>query len=158
LRSLSFRRLILLGDIFCDLNFRRLKKEHWRFLSYVRKLSNPKRHVEVVWVEGNHDRGLTEVMSHLVGIPVSEEYWWTYEGERYLAIHGHQFDRFISRNPVLSALGEWVFLHLQRFDSKGKLLSRFLDQQNSRWLRLSSKVSAGARSMAQARGARYVFC
>ena len=27
LRGISFRRLILLGDIFCDLNFRRLKKE-----------------------------------------------------------------------------------------------------------------------------------
>src|SRR3974390_654649 len=69
LQSMSFRRLILLGDIFADLNFRRLKKEHWRFLSYIRKLSNPKRGVEVVWVEGNHDLGLTEVMSHLVGVP-----------------------------------------------------------------------------------------
>ena len=40
LKSTSFRRLILLGDIFNDLNFRRLKKEHWQFLSYIRKLSN----------------------------------------------------------------------------------------------------------------------
>ncbi len=54
LRRLRFRRLILLGDIFCDLNFGRLKKHHWHFLSYIRKLSNPKRGVEVVWVEGNH--------------------------------------------------------------------------------------------------------
>lgn len=36
-----FERLILLGDIFCDLNFGRLKKDHWRLLSYIRKLSNP---------------------------------------------------------------------------------------------------------------------
>jgi len=59
LKQSSFRRLILLGDIFSDLNFGRLKKEHWQFLGYIRKLSNPKRQVEVVWVEGNHDRGLT---------------------------------------------------------------------------------------------------
>ena len=32
LKTASFNRLILLGDIFSDLNFRRLKKEHWRFL------------------------------------------------------------------------------------------------------------------------------
>src|SRR5438477_12077336 len=38
LKAVSFSRLILLGDIFCDLNFRRLKKEHWQFLSYIRKL------------------------------------------------------------------------------------------------------------------------
>ncbi|MEJ2006939.1 MAG: UDP-2,3-diacylglucosamine diphosphatase, partial [Acidobacteriota bacterium] len=88
LQSKTFRRLILLGDIFCDLNFRRLKSEHWALLSYIRKLSNPKRKVEVVWVEGNHDRGLSEVMSHLVGIKVYQEYRWKYVGTRYLAVHG----------------------------------------------------------------------
>ena len=36
-----YRRLILLGDIFADLNFGRLKKEHWKFLGYIRKLSIP---------------------------------------------------------------------------------------------------------------------
>src|SRR5436305_13630945 len=87
LRSISFRRLILLGDMFCDLNFRRLKKEHWQFLSYIRKLSNPKRNTEVVWVEGNHDHGLSEIMSHLVGVQVYQEYEWEYGGALHLAIH-----------------------------------------------------------------------
>ncbi len=41
LQSYKFQRLILLGDIFDDLNFKRLKKEHWSLLSYIRKLSNP---------------------------------------------------------------------------------------------------------------------
>jgi len=63
-----FHRLILLGDIFADLNFARLTKDHWKFLGYIRKLSNPKRNVEVVWVEGNHDHGLANIMSHLVGV------------------------------------------------------------------------------------------
>src|SRR6202008_5193282 len=64
LKQNSFRRLILLGDIFADLNFGRLKKEHWKFLSAIRKLSNPKRNVEVVWGEGNHDNGLTHLIKH----------------------------------------------------------------------------------------------
>src|SRR2546430_9417476 len=98
LKGTYFRRLILLGDIFHDLNFRRLKKEHWQFLSYIRKLSNPKRNVEVVWVEGNHDLGLSDLMSHLVGIPVYQQYMWDYRGKSYLAIHGHQFDRFVINN------------------------------------------------------------
>src|SRR5882757_9260063 len=93
LQSICFKRLILLGDIFADLNFRRLTKEHWKFLSYIRKLSNPKRGIEVVWVEGNHDQGLSEVMSHLVGVKVYEEFMWRFEGRHHLAIHGHQFDR-----------------------------------------------------------------
>jgi len=53
LKENRFERLILLGDIFADLNFARLTKEHWKFLGYIRKLSNPKRNIEVVWVEGS---------------------------------------------------------------------------------------------------------
>src|SRR3982074_3765330 len=76
LKQNSFQRLILLGDIFADLNFARLTKEHWQFLGYIRKLSNPKRNVEVVWAEGNHDHGLTNIMSHLVGVRFTQEYKW----------------------------------------------------------------------------------
>src|SRR5882672_9334212 len=149
LKRNSFRRLVLLGDIFSDLNFRRLTKEHWKFLSYIRKLSNPKRDIEVVWVEGNHDQGLTNVMSHLVGVKVYQEYTWEFEGRRHLAVHGHQFDRFAINNVLLSNLGSFLHLQLQKLDCKDRRFSRYVDLLNTRWLRLSSKVAAGA--MAQAR-------
>ena len=158
LKSMSFRRLILLGDIFNDLNFRRLKKEHWQFLSYIRKLSNPKRNVEVVWVEGNHDLGLSDLMSHLVGIPVYQQYMWEYRGQRYLAIHGHQFDRFVVNNFLLSRLGEWLFLWIQKVDAGKKRLSRYLDRLNTRWLRLSDKVCRGALTYAAHYRTNYIFC
>ncbi len=152
LKENSFRRLILLGDIFADLNFGRLKKEHWQFLGAIRKLSNPKRKVEVVWVEGNHDLGLTNVMSHLVGVRVFQEYTWDYAGLRHLAIHGHQFDGFAVNSVPLSNLGTWFYLLLQKLDLRGKPLARLIDRLNTRWLRMSSKVAAGA--IAHARAAR----
>ena len=158
LRSAVFNRLVLLGDIFCDLNFRRLKKHHWEFLSLIRKLSNPKRGVEVVWVEGNHDRGLSEVMSHLVGINVYQEYEWRYNGRRYLAVHGHQFDRFLINNALLSAAGEFAYLQIQKVDFQNGPIAHVLDYLNSRWLRLTPKVANGALSLARARGADVVFC
>src|ERR1700733_10485169 len=102
LQSVRFKRLILLGDIFADLNFRRLTKEHWKFLGYIRKLSNPKPALEVVWVEGNHEQGLADIMSHLVGVRVYQEYEWEYTGMRHLAIHGHQFDRLLANNVRLT--------------------------------------------------------
>src|SRR5262252_11213704 len=120
LRENRFQRLVLLGDIFADLNFSRLTKEHWKFLGYIRKLSNPKHGVEVVWVEGNHDLGLTEVMSHLVGIRVYQEYAWDYAGKRHLAIHGHQFDSFAIKNFKVTRLGQLIFLWLQKIDSRSK--------------------------------------
>jgi len=154
----SFRRLILLGDIFSDLNFGRLTKDHWKFLGFIRKLSNPKRKIEVVWVEGNHDRGLSAVMSHLVGVRVYQEYVWQFDGKRHLAIHGHQYDRFVSKNLVLSGVGTLLHLYLQKLDSKGKYFSRLADRLNTRWLRLSHKVASGAILHARFKGADRVFC
>jgi UDP-2,3-diacylglucosamine pyrophosphatase LpxH len=158
LKSRTFRRLILLGDIFSDLNFRRLTKEHWQFLSYIRKLSNPKRNIEVVWVEGNHDQGLSQLMSHLVGVPVYQQYVWEFQGVRHLAIHGHQFDRFVINNYLLSRLGEFFYLHIQKLDLKDKTFARYLDRLNTRWLRLSTKVAAGALDYAKKAHAARIFC
>ncbi len=143
LRENRFRRLILLGDIFSDLNFGRLTKPHWKFLGYIRKLSNPKRGIEVVWVEGNHDCGLSDVMSHLVGVKVYQEYEWEFAGQRHIAIHGHQFDRFAVNNLLLSSLATLFHLQLQKFDFKGKAFSRFLDRLGARWLAAFLEGSGG---------------
>jgi UDP-2,3-diacylglucosamine pyrophosphatase LpxH len=158
LKENRFRRLILLGDIFSDLNFRRLTKDHWKFLGYIRKLSNPKRGIEVVWVEGNHDQGLTAVMSHLVGVKVFEEYAWEFNGVRHLAIHGHQFDRFLVNNWLLSSVNTFLHLQMQKLDFKGKWFSRLVDRLGTRWLRLSAKVAAGAISYARLRQVQRIFC
>ncbi len=158
LESLRYRRLILLGDIFSDLNFRRLTGEHWKFLSSIRKLSNPKRRIEVVWVEGNHDHGLANLMSHLVGVPVYQRYVWEFAGLRHLAVHGHQFDRFISHNLLLSRIGEGIYGHVQKIDSQSKCVARFLDRMSTRWLRLSGKVAQGALSYARQGFCSRVFC
>jgi len=159
LQENRYRRLILLGDIFADLNFGRLKKEHWKFLGYIRKLSNPKRHVEVVWVEGNHDHGLTEIMSHLVGMRVYQEYQWNYLGLRHIAVHGHQFDRFVVKNVRLNYwFGTLLYLQLQKLDSKKKVLTRFLDRLGTRWQRLSEKVAYGALAHARHHDAARIFC
>jgi UDP-2,3-diacylglucosamine pyrophosphatase LpxH len=158
LQSVDFRRLILLGDIFADLNFSRLTKEHWRFLGYIRKLSNPKHEKEVIWVEGNHDHGLTEVMSHLVGVPVYQQYEWEFAGKRHMAIHGHQFDSFGINNFHITRIGQALYLFLQKLDSRNKTFARYLDRLNTRWLRLSTQVACGALSHAKTGNAERIFC
>jgi UDP-2,3-diacylglucosamine pyrophosphatase LpxH len=158
LRENIFRRLILLGDIFADLNFARLTKEHWKFLGYIRKLSNPKREVEVVWVEGNHDYGLSNVMSHLVGVRVYKDYRWSYQGRRHIAIHGHQFDGFQVSRVRLSQWVTSLYLQLQKLDFKHKPIARMIDRLNTRWLRMSPKVANGALAYARHHRAERIFC
>ena len=158
LKENRFQRLILLGDIFADLNFARLTKEHWKFLGYIRKLSNPKRNIEIVWVEGNHDHGLTNIMSHLVGVRVYQDYAWEYRGRRHIAIHGHQFDGFQVNRVRLSRWGTSLYLQLQKLDLRGNPIARLIDRVNTRWLRMSAKVASGALHYARQHGADRIFC
>ena len=158
LKGNRFQRLILLGDIFADLNFARLTKDHWKFLGFIRKLSNPKRKIEVVWVEGNHDHGLADIMSHLVGVRVYESYEWYYRGLKHIAIHGHQFDGFQVNRMTLSRVGTSLYLQLQKLDFKSKPLTRMIDRLNTRWLRMSPKVASGALSHARYHEAQRIFC
>ena len=158
LKENRFQRLILLGDIFADLNFARLTKDHWKFLGYIRKLSNPKRNIEVVWVEGNHDHGLANIMSHLVGVRVYQQYSWQYAGLRHIAIHGHQFDGFQVSRLQLSRWGTSLYLQLQKLDFRNKPIVRLIDRLNTRWLRMSPKVSSGALAHARHHGVDRIFC
>jgi UDP-2,3-diacylglucosamine pyrophosphatase LpxH len=158
LSQYSFNRLILLGDIFDNLNFARLKKEHWGLLSYVRKLSNPKRNIEVVWVEGNHDDGLAEIMSHLIGIEVFNEYSWKLNGKKFLAIHGHQFDRFLNENLVISSVASFIYDKAQRLGNDKQTVARFLKNRSKGWLRLARKVADGAVEYGRHKKADVVIC
>src|SRR6478672_2182761 len=85
--ALATRRLILNGDVFDSIDFRRLKKHHWNVLSELRKLSDE---VEITWINGNHD-GPADVVSHLLGVEVSEELVVESGGRRVLFLHGHRF-------------------------------------------------------------------
>lgn len=158
LKKTEFRRLILLGDMFADLNFSRLKREHWAVLSHLREISNPKRNIQVVWVVGNHDLELREVMGHLVGIEVLDRYEWNTDNKRCLAMHGHQFDPAMLGMPGLSKAVSWWFLQLQKIPGFKKAWSRWIDFVSGRFQNLPALIER--RALAYARHHHYdvIFC
>ena len=97
-------------------------------------------------------------MSHLVGIRVYQEYVWDFCGVPHLAVHGHQFDRFLTRNRVLSSFLSALHLTLQKMSFGRKRMIGFLERFDTAWLRLSAKVSAGAFVHARSKNAQRVFC
>ncbi len=155
LDSWTFRRLILLGDIFDDLNFKRLRRVHWNFLSYIRQISKDR---EVIWVEGNHDQGLVEVIPYLLGVKACKEHVWEYNGKAYFAIHGHQFDDFIINNGRITEIACWLYRLAQRIDTKSYGISSFLKRKSKTYLRLSNKVANDAIRYSVNKGVDYVFC
>ena len=159
LKHSKFKRLILLGDIFQDLNFSRLTREQWKLVSYLRKLTDPKHGIEVVWVEGNHDAGISTVMSHLLGIHVYQEYTWNWNGKKCIAIHGHQYDNLWAHGvPLAGKIFTPIYLWMQKVDFLKKWLPRMLDKFHTHWERLDRKVADGALKHAANESADYIFC
>lgn len=152
----DFKQLILNGDIFDDLNFKRLNSDHWEVLSLIRQLT--KTH-KVVWVIGNHD-GQANILSRLIGVHVHNQYIWASGGKRYLAIHGHQFDRFISKNVIVGSLASAVYNLIKKFDhgDGGGALISWIRENNRSWLRLSDEVASKSVAYGKMRGVDTVFC
>lgn len=157
LKSMTFKTLILNGDIFDDLNFKRLDHDDWALLSYLRELSHPKRPEEVIWIAGNHD-GAINILSKLIGVDVQKEHLFTWRGKRCLALHGHQFDRFLVRNEFLSMLAGNVYLFIQRIDTERQFISRFIKRASKAWMRNSERVAAGAAGRGEREHVDVVFC
>src|SRR5690348_12337789 len=64
--------LVINDDIFDDLNFTRLKKNHFACLKVIRRNSD-RDDFRLVWVRGNHD-GPADTVSHIVGVEILDEF------------------------------------------------------------------------------------
>jgi UDP-2,3-diacylglucosamine pyrophosphatase LpxH len=146
-----FDRLILLGDIFDDMNFRRLRKYEWKLLGLFRKMTDEESQVEVAWVRGNHDVELTDLMTHMVGTPIYEEYRWRVAGKNFLAMHGDQFDKWIVNYPILSSIPNYIYDLIQKLDGPQHHLSRYLKDRSKKWLHINDAVARGIIQYARSR-------
>ena len=78
--------LVINGDIFDDLNFKRLTKRHFACLKVIRR-NTDRDDIRVVWVRGNHD-GPAETISHIVGVDILDEYVYDNGDIQLLILHG----------------------------------------------------------------------
>jgi UDP-2,3-diacylglucosamine pyrophosphatase LpxH len=146
-------RLILNGDVFDSIDFRRLTKHHWKVLSLLRKLSDT---MEIIWIAGNHD-GSAEIISHLLGVTVKEEYILASGKQKILILHGHTFDSFIDSHPVLTWIGDLIYLLLQRID-RTHYFAKLAKKGSKTFLRCVKKVEEQATDYARSKGCTAVCC
>ncbi len=130
IRSASYNRLIILGDLFDKPSIERLRDEEWEFLDLVKSMSHRR---EIIWVEGNHDEGLYETIPSLLNILAVKEFEWTSSGKKFLAIHGHQFDFYCRNKTVLASCAGGLYRMLRRVDlflGKGHIPQTLLREQS----------------------------
>jgi UDP-2,3-diacylglucosamine pyrophosphatase LpxH len=144
-------RLILNGDVFNSWDFRRLCKQQWKILSTLRKLS---KNVQIIWINGNHD-GPAEIVSHLLGIEVAEEFIFESGKKKILALHGHRFDNFIAKHPILTFVADRIYTWLQRVHI---YWARSAKRCSKTFLRCSEKIELEAKAYAHKKKCHIVCC
>lgn len=151
--ELKTRRLILNGDVFDSIDFRRLKRRHWKILSVIRKLSD---RITITWVCGNHD-GPAEPISQLLGVDVRNEYSLRSGRKSVLVLHGHVFDEFIETYPRITFFADLIFRFLQWIDPSHRF-ARSAKINSKVFLRCAEKVRIGATRYAQSSNHHIVCC
>ena len=152
-RDLRAKHLILNCYVFDSIDFRRLKKHHWKILSEIRKLADV---MEVVWINGNHD-GPAEIVSHLLGVRCADELVVESGGRNIMFLHGHRFDEFISRYPLITWVADRVYNFLQRID-KSHTFAKFAKRRSKTFLRCVQKIEIDAVKYAARKGCDAVCC
>src|SRR5437588_12536325 len=94
------RELVINGDIFDDLNFKRLTKRHFACLKVIRRNSD-RDDFRLVWVRGNHD-GPADIISHIVGVEILDEYVYRNGQVELPILHGHQLDTILTEHVLLT--------------------------------------------------------
>jgi UDP-2,3-diacylglucosamine pyrophosphatase LpxH len=148
------RTLVINGDIFDDLNFNRLSKRHFACLKVIRR-NTDRADLRVVWVRGNHD-GPAEVVGHIVGVEVHDEYVFENDRVRLLVLHGDQFDRFVNNYGLLTEIACGLFHYIQKWAPHAA--ARYLRRACKQWQRSSILIRDGAVDYAASRGCRNVTC
>ena len=146
-------RLILNGDVFDSIDFRRLHKAHWKVLSRIRKLSD---RLEIIWLCGNHD-GSAEIVSHLLGVTVMDEYVLESGTERILILHGHVFDEFLDSHPFLTWMADCVYFFLQRID-RTHYFAKLAKRGSKTFLRCAKKIEERSVDLAKRKDCTSVCC
>jgi UDP-2,3-diacylglucosamine pyrophosphatase LpxH len=151
--EIQTQRLILNGDVFDSIDFRRLNKNHWKVLSLIRKLSDQ---VEIIWLCGNHD-GSAEIVSHLLGVKVMDDCVLESGPQRLLILHGHAFDAFLDKHRLLTWLGDCIYGFLQWID-RTHYFAKLAKHGSKTFLRCTKKIEEGAVEMARRRHCTAVCC
>jgi len=153
-REIKPKKLILNGDVFDSFDTR-LRKRHWEVLTDLRKMSDE---MEVVWIQGNHDRdGPADMVSHLFGATFYQKsYCFASGGKQVLCVHGDRWDTFTSKRPILTWAADQVYWFLQWVDPSF-YLAKLAKRSSKTFLRNAERVEIGARTMMAEKGCDIVL-
>lgn len=151
--TISTKKILLNGDTFDSIDFRRLSPSHWNIFEQIRELSEV---LPVCWIYGNHDSP-KKSFATLLGTEMLEEYVLHSGGRRLLVLHGHQFDTFLERHAKLTVVADCAYRMLQILDPS-HTVARFAKRTSKSFLRCTDKIRTEATRYALSKQMDGVIC
>jgi len=154
LKTMDTEVLILNGDIIDIDHVKRLAKKDWKILGQLRKLS---KHTRVIYLPGNHDFSVYELISELLGLEHYQSFDFELCGQRYHITHGHLFDSFITKHWLLTEIASGLYYWIQRISTKAQLLARNLKQRSKRFINCCEELKYRATKYAEHHNYDYII-
>jgi len=163
LRDYEYESLIINGDLIEDDKIHpdnvKMNWQQFQFIEYLRERLRKKNTTKkIIRIGGNHDLSGHDFINQILGIETLLEYRWEMNGKKFCAIHGHQFDRFVFKNPLLSKLISNITLFFQKIDSRKQHLTRMIDRFHTKWFRLTEIVAHDAIEFARRERIDVIIC
>jgi hypothetical protein len=139
LKNEKYDTLIINGDLLDNKYIGRYKKSHWRILSIIRRVSKKKK---VILIKGNHD-AKAMVLARILGLEFIDKYDTKIGEKNFLFMHFQQFDPFIFKYPLITALAEQIYYFMQWID-RSKKIARFLKRNSKSFLNIRFNIRSKA--------------
>jgi len=163
LREYDYETLIINGDLIEDDRIHpdnvKMNWHQFQFIEYLRSRLRKKNTLkQIIRIGGNHDISGNDFINQVLGIETLLEYRWEMNGKKFCVIHGHQFDRFVFNNPLLSKFISNITLFLQKIDNRKQHLTRMVDKFHTKWFRLTDIVANDAIEFARRQNIDVIIC
>jgi UDP-2,3-diacylglucosamine pyrophosphatase LpxH len=146
LKRHSCDKLILNGDIIDGWQLRRSgkwKKKHTRFFRVVLKMIE-KYNTEVIYVRGNHDDFLDNVLPFAIGkLSIVKEHIHESQGKKFWVVHGDIFDSITTNMKWLAKLGDVGYTLLLWIN---KIYNNYRVKRGLPYYSLSKEIKAKVKS------------
>jgi len=155
LKNKQSKNIIIAGDLFDHHNLSRLKKDHWRVLSKLRKLSKRKK---IIYLIGNHCFLKAEFMSILLGFDCRDELILDVNGKKILVVHGDIFDIYFTKFKILTNFIIKCYYLVRHYTPYADDFFRLFKARKGGFIERSSRVKENALKYLKMKNYDVIIC
>jgi UDP-2,3-diacylglucosamine pyrophosphatase LpxH len=155
IKKYKAKNIILNGDIIDVNHTHKLKKQDWKILSTLSKLT---KHSNCYWNAGNHDIEVSGLLSEFIGFKHGLERVFKIGAQTICVTHGDKFDSFIGDHPLITNIATGLYYWLQAVDPKEQRIPRFFKKRSKNWIKAAERVKKNALTYAENNGYSAIIC